>query len=555
MDVAKDLSKMITGEILIDKDQLKKYSVDASAFRIIPQIAILPKTIGDIKQVVNYVSQNKKKIPSLSITVRSAGTDMTGGPLNESIILDVNKHINHLKQIGKDYAIAQPGLFYRDLEKETLKKNLIYPSYPASKMLCSVGGIVSNNSGGEMSLRYGQTTDWVRELKVILQDGNEYTFSKITKQQLDKKCLQQNFEGEIYRRMYILTKKNDLVIKKAKPKTSKNSTGYLLWNIYNPQQETFDLAQVFVGAQGTLGIVTQEKLGLIPVEPHSMMYVIYLKDLEQLGEIVNKVLQTSPTSFESYDDKTLKLALRYAGEIGRLISKEENIFKFAWHMLPDLTRIVKMRQLPRLVLMVEFTGSTTKQVKEKTQQLQELLAPFNLDTYTTKTKADAKRYWTIRRQSFNLLRQKIKGKQTVPFIDDIIVPPAVLPKFLPELDKILDQYPQLIYTIAGHMGNGNFHIIPLMDMKDPSQRKIIPLLSEKVYTLVLKYGGSLSAEHNEGLIRGPYIQKMYGDKMFKLFKEVKRIFDPQNIFNPHKKTDADLKYSLAHIKKDNEHYV
>ncbi len=557
--VAVELQGLIQGEVCSSADILKKCSSDASAFRVMPRLVVFPSSVDDISLVVKYVAQQKKKDSSLSLTVRSAGTDMTGGPLNESIILDVSKHINRLRKLGKDYAIVEPGLFYRDLEKATLHKNLIYPSYPASKMLCSVGGIVSNNSGGELSLRYGQTCKWVRGLKVILHDGKEYSFSKISVAEVQRKCLQKDFEGDIYRKMFALLRKHDVLIKKSKPHTSKNSTGYLLWDIYDAEAGTFDLAQVFVGAQGTLGIVTEEKLGLISVEPHSMMYVIYLRDLDVLGEIVDLVLTTGPTSFESYDDKTLHLAIKYAGEIGRMISKEENIFKFAWHMLPDFWRIISMRQIPKLVLMVEFTGLTLAEVKAKICVVDSLMRPFVLNNgvkvYTTKTKVDAKRYWTIRRQSFNLLRKKIQGKQTVPFIDDIIVPPACLKQFLPELDAVLKEYPSLIYTIAGHMGDGNFHIIPLMDMEDAAQRRIIPTLCEKVYSLVLKYGGSLSAEHNEGLIRGPYMQKMYGKEMFGLFCEVKNIFDPDTIFNPHKKTDANLKYSLAHIKKDNVHDV
>ena len=170
-------------------------------------------------------------------------------------------------------------------------------------------------------------------------------------------------------------------------------------------------------------------------------------------------------------------------------------------------------------------------------------------TRITKSEAEVKKYQTIRRESFNLLRKNIKGKQTAPFIDDIIVSPEKLSKFLPELENLLDQYKDMIYTIAGHAGSGNFHIIPLMDLSDPESIKIIKDLGPKVYKLVLKYGGSITAEHNDGIIRSPYLEDMYGSEVYNLFKKTKEIFDPLNIFNPGKKVGATKKYAIDHIRK------
>ena len=145
------------------------------------------------------------------------------------------------------------------------------------------------------------------------------------------------------------------------------------------------------------------------------------------------------------------------------------------------------------------------------------------------------------------LRKNVKDKHTAPFIDDFIVPPDCLLEFFPKLIKIVEKY-DLLYTIAGHMGDGNFHIIPLMDLSIPSEKAKLKPCAEEVYDLVLSYKGSISAEHNDGLIRGPFLEKMYGKKMFEIFKEVKRIFDPEDIFNPHKKIDASFDYSLSHVR-------
>jgi FAD/FMN-containing dehydrogenase len=163
------------------------------------------------------------------------------------------------------------------------------------------------------------------------------------------------------------------------------------------------------------------------------------------------------------------------------------------------------------------------------------------------TEAKSRKFWIMRRASFQLLRSKIKDKHTAPFMDDLVVPPATLPKFLPEVREVIRKY-RLLATIAGHMGDGNFHIIPLMNIEKKSEKAKLEPAMREVTALVLKYGGSLSGEHNDGMIRGPWLKAMYGGQVYEYFKQVKYIFDPQNIFNPHKKTDANWKYSMSHLR-------
>ena len=166
------------------------------------------------------------------------------------------------------------------------------------------------------------------------------------------------------------------------------------------------------------------------------------------------------------------------------------------------------------------------------------------------TDAEAEKYWTIRRRSFALIHSHAKNKYAAAFVDDIIVKPEYMPEFLPEVNAVLDKYKsELIYTIAGHPGNGNFHIIPLMDLSDPKVRASIPKISDEIYDIVAKYKGSITAEHNDGLVRTPYLGKMYSKEILGLFAEVKEIFDPEGIFNPGKKTHANLKYAMHHMRE------
>lgn len=540
INTEESLRGIVRGEVSSDEKELLGFSHDASIFNIKPRFVVHPKDTEDVRGLVKWVSENKDSNQELSLTARSGGTDMTGGSLNDSIILDFTSYFNRTLEVGDGYAITEPGVFYRDFERETLKKNLLLPSYPASREICAVGGMVANNSGGEKSLRYGKTENYVQELNVVLGDGEEYVLKSLTPEELEEKKTQNNFEGEVYRQMHNLLESNREIIQRARPNVSKNSAGYLLWNVWDGKK--FDLAQLFVGAQGTLGLITKIKFRLIKPKKYSRLLIIFLKDLESLGEVVNVVNRNEPESFESYDDHTFKLAVKIFPDLIKRMGLSA-LFKF----IPDVWAILT-GGIPKMVMLVEFTGDDEVELKDKIKKCQkEVSDKFKIKTRFTKNENDARKYWIIRRESFNLLRKHVKGKKTAPFIDDVIVRPEHLPEFLPKLNTILDQYKNyMVYTIAGHPGDGNFHIIPLMNL-DEKSKKIIPELSEKVYDLVLEYHGSITAEHNDGLIRTPYLEKMYGPEIYRLFEETKNIFDSKNIFNPRKKVGGDMNYAMAHI--------
>ncbi len=539
---------IIRGEILQDNETLKKYSRDASVFDITPEAIMYPKDKNDLKTIVNFVTENKSAGSTLSLTARSAGTDMTGGAINDSIILDFTKYFNHIIEIGGDFAITQPGVYYRDFEKATLEKNLIMPSFPASKSLCAMGGIMANNSGGEKSLSYGKTEKYLEEVWAVLSDGNEYHFKPLNEQELQEKMALLNFEGEIYRKMFALIHNNYTAIQKAKPTVTKNSAGYYLWNVWD--KTTFDLTKLLVGSQGTLGLFTKGKFKLVKTTAHSKMLIIFLKDLRPLGDLINTLMQFHPETLETFDDNTFKLAIKF---LPAMIKKMKgNIFTLGWKFLPEIFMTLT-HGVPKLLIIAEFTGDSEKELSKLASDAEVVIKKqYGLKTHITKNTAESEKYWAFRHESFNLLREKVKNLHTAPFIDDFIVHPHDLPEFLPRLNQIFSKYQSLVYTIAGHAGDANFHIIPLMDLSKEKERAIIPALSKEVYDLVLEYKGSITAEHNDGLIRGPYLQQMYGDKIFDLFKQVKQIFDPLNIFNPHKKTDATKEYLESHIQKQSK---
>lgn len=554
MNILDDLKAIIKGDVFNDEQTLLKYSRDASIFKVMPQVVVYPKDTDDIKSIVKWVARMKPSNPTLSITARSAGTCMSGGAINESIILDFTKYMHGISDFKEESFMHYghqvsgtvkllPGTYYRDVEKFTLSHNMIMPTYTASKELCAVGGMVANNSGGEKTIRYGKMENFIKEMKVIFRDGNEYLVKPLNKDEFEKKCAQNDLEGEIYCDIRDLILNNKKEIQLAKPQVSKNSAGYYLWNIYDEQNDVFDLCRIIVGSQGTLGIVTEATWCLVKVPKTSAIHVTFMNDLSRLGNVVDTILPLEPESIESYDDYSLSLAVKFFPDFIRQMSFSK-FLKLGISFIPEAFMMLR-GGMPKLVLITEFTGEDEQECFDKARKLDLAMTQFGFRTRITNAK-EGEKYWRIRRESFNLLRKHVKGKHTAPFIDDICVKPKDLPEFLPKLNNILGEY-KLTYTIAGHAGNGNFHIIPLMDFKDSHTVNIIMELSEKVYNLVHEYHGSITAEHNDGLVRTPYLNKMYEPKILSLFKRTKEIFDPLNIFNPNKKVGATLEYMREHI--------
>lgn len=545
----KDLEKLkqtFSGELLTDTATTAAYAHDASIFTATPALVARPTSVADIQALVRFATEQTEQGHPVSLTPRAGGTDMTGGSISESIIIDLAAHYNRIGEVLGSTIHVQPGAYYRDLEAVTLAQQLIMPAYPASKAICGVGGMVGNNAGGEKSLSYGQVIDWVRELRVVLADGNEYVARPLSESELTHKMKEPTFEGNLYRQLWHLISAHAQVIQQAQPTTSKNSAGYYLWKIWNGK--TFDLTKLFVGSQGTLGIVTDITFNLTPILPHRRTVLVSLPSVDQLGDIVTRIAQFRPESFELFDDHTLRLALRYMPEL--LAKMGGASLRLLWQFLPELWMSATGR-IPRLVLIAECAGATEQIVQQQAERIRtEITTTFGVSCRIARSEAESKKYWTIRRESYNLLRQHTKNRITACFIEDIIVHPGQLPQFLPRLNQIFARYPSFIYTIAGHAGDANFHIMPLMDLHRQSERDAVVRLSDEVFDLVMEFKGSITAEHNDGIVRGPYLEHMYGPHVMELFRQVKRICDPHNIFNPHKKTDADMAYYTAHLRTE-----
>jgi FAD/FMN-containing dehydrogenase len=547
------LKPLFKGDVDTSNDTLAAYSHDASLFEVRPRAVVFPKDADDVKALVRWVNEHRKDDPSLSITARSAGTDMSGGAIGSSIIVDFTRYMNTILEVTPEFARVMPGCFYRDFDKATQKISRYMPAFTASREINAVGGMVGNNSGGEKAIKFGKTENYINSLTVVLSDGNEYIVKPLTKAGLEEKLSPKAqsgspFESELYKKIYDLIVSNYDEIMAAKPDVSKNSAGYYLWNVYDKATGSFDICRLIVGSQGTLGIVTEINFRLVPTEPYSNILVVFLPSLDHVSSLVTEILPFKPDSLETFDDKSMILAVRFFFDFFKQMGFW-GALKLGLEFIPE-TVMLATGGVPKLILMIEFAGQTEESVKAKLVEVEEKIRHLGYKMHIARSSEEAEKYWRIRHESFNLLRKHVKGKRTAPFIDDIIVKPEYLPEFLPKIKALLDEY-KLDYTVQGHLGNGNFHLIPLMDLNSPFSADLILELSKKVYTLVHEYKGSITAEHNDGIIRTPYLLQQYGESIVGLFQQTKDAFDPKNIFNPGKKVGGTFEDIKKAIRKDN----
>ncbi len=544
--IEKELQVKIKGDVTRQEEDRERVARDTSLFYVKPEIVVYPKDAFDITAVLEYASAKKKEGLDIAVSMRAAGTCMTGGSLCYSIVLDATRYMNKVTEVTATSATAEPGVYYRDFEKKTLAEGWLMPSYPASRELAAIGGIVSNNSGGEKTLTYGKTERYVKSLDVVYANGSRDMLHAFSGADLENKLKEESEGGRIHREMFSLINENYDTIMKAKPTVSKNSSGYYLWNVYDKETGVFDLSKVVVGSQGTLACVSSATLTGVTPKTHSQMLVMFVPSTVHLGEIIVKMLAHKPETLESYDDHTFKIAMRFFKDIAKRMGG--NMIGLGLKFLPEFWMAVT-GGVPKIILMAEFTGSTRQEVEEQVTKAYEDMKSFGLPIKRTKSEEEAKKYWTFRRESFALLRSRMEGYRTAPTIDDIVVHPLDLPEFLPKLDQIFSKeiYKDLIYTVAGHMGDANFHIIPLIDIHKEGIIPVLHQLMDEVFELVFQYRGSMSGEHNDGLLRTAYLPKMYPPEIITLFEKTKAIFDPNAILNPGKKVHADKDFAWSHV--------
>jgi FAD/FMN-containing dehydrogenase len=533
--VAQYLQEHLVGEVTTSADARQHFSTDGSIFRLTPQIIVYPRTESDVRKTARFSWQLAGRGRVIPVTARGLGTNQSGAALGSGIMLVFPAHLNKILILDskKGVVIVQPGLNYGKLQQTLQTHGVFLPPYPASVEYSTIGGAIANNSGGEKSVKYGVTKDYVKELRFVLANGEVIVSSRLSKRELNHKKGLSTFEGEVYRALDGLLIDYKELLNKTKPALRKNASGYDLWNIKD-KKGNFDLTPLLVGSQGTLGIVTEAKLTAVNYNPVVSMLVGYFDDINKTHTAITNLRQLKPSALELVD---------------------ENLLNFVDANNPNQLKGLASKPFAKISLIIEFDDIAAHTRQAKVKKAKKILTQLATDYKISKDEQEQASLWKLRHSAGAVSWHDDDKKRALPIIDDVVVPLPKIPEFFEKVYSMFDKI-GLKCPIWGHAGDGNFHIQPFFDLGELGDRQKVYKLMDHFYAMVLGLGGSISGQYNDGRLRAPFVKLQYGDEVYALFEKVKAIFDPFNILNPGVKIGVGFQdvqpllrheYSLGHL--------
>ncbi len=535
--VAHYLQEHLVGEVMTAADARQYFSTDGSIFSVSPSIVVYPRGENDVRKTARFSWQLAERGRVIPITARGLGTDQSGAALGSGIMMVFPAHMHRIIEFdGKSGDVTvEPGINYGKLQQTLHTHNRFLPPFPTSLEYSTLGGAIANNAGGERSVKYGTTRQYVKRLRVVLANGEIIEARRLSKRELNKKLGLNSMEGEIYRQLDALLEENQATVKKAVLPVTKNASGYALADVKS-KDGSFDLCPLLVGSQGTLGIITEATLSTNPHNPNTTLIAVSVDDLSVLQEILMELQKFSdvPAAVEMVDKNMLEM-VKAANPSG-------------------LDGLVE-GALPKVMLFIEFDDASDRHQKKSAKKASKLLKHYQVN-YQVETDTEAKeKYWKIRQAAASVLAQNQNGAKPVPVIEDGIVP---IDKFKEFIDGIYAMFSALNLPVSvwGHAGDAHLHVQPLLNLGQVGDRQKLFKFIEDYYGLVVRLGGSTTGEHGDGRLRGPVLRQLYGDEVYNLFVQVKNIFDPHGILNPGVKVGVTLddikpllrqEFDLAHL--------
>ncbi|MCS6304930.1 MAG: FAD-binding oxidoreductase [Nitrospira sp.] len=502
--VARDLRALLGAEkVKDDVPTITAYAVDASMYRIPPQAVVLVESEEDIAATVAYAVTR-----GIPLTPRAAGTNLTGSAIGSGIILDVSR-LNRILEVNREerWARVQPGIVLAELNKQLSLQGLLFGPDPSSGDMCKLGGMVANNSSGPHTLRYGSVKDNVQSLRICLTSSS---WIEARAYALDDPALEPLLTAvEALRHVMMLTKSHAGLIAAKQPTVSKNSCGYNLFALADGvTRGYFDLPKLFVGSEGTLGVVSEAKLTLVDKPKATLTALIHFQSLEEVGEAVPQLLTLQPSALEVMDANTLNL-------IGR-----------GRHGIPADAAAT---------LLVELDADSPEtDLRERAEAMATVCRPYKLASELTLAFAPERReqLWKARKALYPTLYRFDPKKKPINFVDDVVVPAERISELIRYLENFFEGQ-RVPVAIFGHIGNGNAHIVPLLDVNDSGDfEKMVSAYRDIHATVLNRFGGSICGEHGDGRVRAEFVKQMFGEELYDLFVQVKRSFDPGNVLNP-----------------------
>ena len=513
------LSQSLTGDLYYDDSAYHHtiriaYSTDASVYQELPLAVAIPKNNEDIKILLQFASAN-----SITIIPRTAGTSLAGQVVGNGIVMDISKYFNQILElnVAERWVRVQPGVIRDDLNHYLKPFGLMFGPETSTASRAMIGGMIGNNSSGLHSIVWGDTRQNLLSAEVILDDQSEVVFEALDEASYFKKLIQKDREGSIYRKLNaLLTEEENIqAIAAGYPKRSitRRNTGYAL-DMVSDKTVPFNMCRLLAGSEGTLAIVTEAKLQLLPLPPQELgLLCIHFDDM--IACMKGNVI-----------------ALSHYPEASELVDKYIMDFTVG-HPTYQYNRFF-IEGDPKALLIVEFRGNTPDEVQAKAMALKAELIDKHLGyAYPYITGDQTNLVWDVRKAGLGLIRNLPGDSQPVNLIEDCAVSPEDLPAYVADIQDLLIAE-GVHASYYAHAGAGELHIEPFVNLKTEAGIKTFRSILEKTTDLVLKYNGSLSGEHGDGRLRGEFIEKVLGKKVYRLLEEVKEIFDPKGVFNSNK---------------------
>jgi len=519
-----DLKPRVSGDLRTDRYNRMLYSTDASIYQIMPHGVLIPQTMEDVHAAVECAT--KHNVP---IVPRTGGSSLAGQAVNEALIIDMTRHLDQVVDVNIDeqWVRVQPGIVLDELNLYLRPMGLQFGPDPASSNRAAMGGIVSNNSTGSHSIMYGMTADHVLETEVILSDGHQTSFRSLTPEELKQYQQRGGLEGEIYRRIDALVQSNADIIREGTPRHWRRCGGYNLDRFIDagasflyPQDGHFNLSKLICGAEGSLAVMTEIKLNLVPIPKQTALAIVHFDDLHTALSAVPIILEVEPSAVELLDN------------LGLTLCKE----------VPEYARLLQtfIEGDPFCVLITEFYGENEAELRAKIDRLKAHVKQQDVgatEIVPVIDKPHQANVWTVRKVGLGLL-MSIKGDhKPIPFIEDAAVPVDHLAEYVQKIEQYCHDIGTDVAYYA-HASAGCVHIRPLVNTKVASEVEKLPGIVDFSVELLKGYGGSLSSEHGDGRARSWANERFFGPSLYKLYQNVKRTFDPNNIFNPGTIVDA-----------------
>ena len=510
----RDLEAVIDGEVRFDKVSRALYSTDASVYQIEPLGVVVPKSAAAVVRAVDVAAKH-----GVPITPRGGGTSQAGQSIGAGLVLDTSKHLNRILEINPDerWARVEPGVVLDQLNAALRPHHLRFAPDVSSASRATVGGMMANNSSGARSVLYGKTIDHVLEQRVVLSDGTLAHFRPLSAAQLASAISGDGIEARAYRTIPQLGTRHAAEIDRRFPKVLRRVGGYNL-DAFVDRAKPVDLTRIMVGSEGTLGFIVDAKLRLVPLPAHKSVLTIEFDQLLDALAATPLILTHGPSAVEVMDDFILSHARSHPGL--------------------DAQRRAMITADGSSLLCVEFYGDHPDELRSRMDAVERSVAsmrPRSLRQIVDLPLQQA--VWSFREAALGLSTAMKSDGKAISFVEDTAGAPEKLRDYIDRFIGIVRRH-QTTAGVYAHASVGCLHVRPVVNLKTAAGVAKFEAIANEVADLVLEFGGALSGEHGDGLVRGAFNEKMFGSELYGAFREVKRTFDPHGIFNPGRIVDT-----------------